>query len=630
MNALHPSTALLCLLAPAAFADWSQNASVGPFVYTNPANWSAATVNNIFGTNPTTELNVTFAADHIMSGAVTLSYAGSQNVIFRSDSATPRTVTLSGNWLKTAGGGVITLGTVANPLILDLNGATRTFAGSVSTFNIYAKITNSGAGTPGLSLNNSGTGYTNLYNNESDFTGPVSFSRRGGSFASIKNVGGGPSSLGAPTTAGNGLITVSDATSFGSLTYTGTGDTSDRNWQWNLTGGSYELVNNGSGKLTLSGSFTFNTASTGFGVRAAAADLDLLGVISDGAGDRSLLFNGGGLARTITLGAANTYSGATSIHSTAVSVSSLKNAGVASSLGAPLVGNATLQIGNAANAGRLIYTGAGDATDRGINLAGTTGGAILDHSGTGVLTISGNVTAGGAGAKTLTLQGSTTGTGELTGSIADNSAANKTSILKTGAGTWRLAGPTSFTGTASVAAGTLLLDGSHASAGLISVSASATLGGGGQAADANVAAGGALQPGAMDRSDNWLLFGALTLDSAALLNFELGTPDNGSAPLALNDLVLASSLPSLGGVLNVTPLAGFAGAAPGSKWRIFELTSGTVPGSHTLSLGAGVSSGFSLEALPGASAVYLVAVPEAASGSLAALAFVLLLLRRRG
>ena len=56
-------------------------------------------------------------------------------------------------------------------------------------------------------------------------------------------------------------------------------------------------------------------------------------------------------------------------------------------------------------------------------MAGTTGGATIDDSGTGVLTLNGNITAS-AGAKTLTLQGSTAGSGVLGGVIADSGRRN--------------------------------------------------------------------------------------------------------------------------------------------------------------------------------------------------------------
>jgi autotransporter-associated beta strand protein len=55
----------------------------------------------------------------------------------------------------------------------------------------------------------------------------------------------------------------------------------------------------------------------------------------------------------------------------------------------------------------------------------------------------------GAGAKTLTLQGSTASIGELAGAIT-NSAGGAISLLKTGTGAWILSGANSFTGTTTI------------------------------------------------------------------------------------------------------------------------------------------------------------------------------------
>lgn len=187
-RALLGAAALVAAGSAPVRAAWSQNATVGPFLYTDTANWAGGVIDNTFSSNPTTNLNVTWSSDYTFSSAVNLSYTGGSNITFRSDSSTARTLVMNGNWTR-SGGGTVTLGTVANPLVLNLNGATRTFSGGSANFNIYAKIT----GTGGVSLGG-GTGYTYLYNDTSDFTGPVSFNRRGGSFSSIANVGGGASS----------------------------------------------------------------------------------------------------------------------------------------------------------------------------------------------------------------------------------------------------------------------------------------------------------------------------------------------------------------------------------------------------------------------------------------------------
>ena len=115
-------------------------------------------------------------------------------------------------------------------------------------------------------------------------------------------------------------------------------------------------------------------------------------------------------------------------------------------------------------------------TDRVINLAGTTGGGVLDQSGADYLVYTGSVTATGAGAKTLVLQGSNTGTGQISGIIANNSSTNTTALLKQGTGKWTLSGANTYSGGTTLAQGTLVLGGSSAlGTGSISISAGATL-----------------------------------------------------------------------------------------------------------------------------------------------------------
>lgn len=448
--------AVIWFAAPGSLrAQWSQNGSVGPFLYTDPANWVGGIIDNTFSTAPANNLNVTWDADYTFTGGISLSYTGSNGITFRSDSATPRTLTMAGNWVRSNGAGTTTIGTVANPLIINLNGATRTFGGlNDSNFVIHAKITNT-TGTAGVSLNNNQS-YTYLRNNTNDFNGPVTFARRGGGFSSIADVGGGPSALGAPTTAANGLITVIDTTSGGSLSYEGGLASSNRNWQWNITGGGYSFINAGSGKLSLSGNFTFNSSTQPLGINASTADLDILGVISESGGVRTLNFTGGGFTtRTITLGSTNTYSGRTTISGVTLVAPALRNAGTASSLGDATGSNATIGIGSAGTAGALRYTGSGDSTDRAIDLAGTTGGATLDASGTGAIVFTSPFTASGAGNKTLTLTGTNTALNEIRGAIVDNGGTNRTSVSKTGAGTWLLAGASTYTGDTTLTGGIL-------------------------------------------------------------------------------------------------------------------------------------------------------------------------------
>ena len=205
-------------------------------------------------------------------------------------------------------------------------------------------------------------------------------------------------------------------------------------------------------------------------------------ISSNISGAGGLTFTAG---NTKTLSGSNTYTGQTIVYSNndILQVSSLNcistgtyNGGVcataSSNLGTPTtVANGTIGLGNAAMAGQLVYTGTGETTDRVINLRASSGAATLTQSGSGLLKFTSNFTATGGGSKTLTLQGSTAGTGEISGAIIDNSGTNKTSVTKNGTGTWTLSGTNSYTGATTISGGVLSVTGSTNSGSAVAVNA---------------------------------------------------------------------------------------------------------------------------------------------------------------
>src|SRR5207237_5050324 len=118
--------------------------------------------------------------------------------------------------------------------------------------------------------------------------------------------------------------------------------------------------------------------------------------------------------------------------------------------------NGTINIGSTTTSGTLLYTGTGETSDKVINLSGTTGGATIDQSGTGLISFTSNLSATGLGAKTLTLQGSTAGAGEIDGIIL-NSGSGATAVTKSGSDTWTLSGANTYTGVTTMGAGNLNL-----------------------------------------------------------------------------------------------------------------------------------------------------------------------------
>lgn len=156
-------------------------------------------------------------------------------------------------------------------------------------------------------------------------------------------------------------------------------------------------------------------------------------------------------AGTLILSGTNSYTGATTITSGAISVSTLANGGSNSNIGASsnAAGNLIL------NGGTLIYTGAAASTDRLFSLqsGGTinaSGSGAVSFTNTGAMGFNGNTAA-----KTLTLTGSNAGDNTIASVIGNNTGA--TSLTKDGLGTWVLTGQNSFTGTTTIRSGTLKL-----------------------------------------------------------------------------------------------------------------------------------------------------------------------------
>jgi autotransporter-associated beta strand protein len=181
---------------------------------------------------------------------------------------------------------------------------------------------------------------------------------------------------------------------------------------------------------------------------------------------------------TMVLSGANTFSGGVTIANAQNSglTVSVSNIGTIASGVGNLGNNATINIGGSTGSGTLKYTGTGETTNRVIALAGTTGGATIDQSGTGLLKFTGTNTATGAGSKTLTLQGSTAGTGEIAGAIVDNSGTNTTAVTKAGTGTWTLSGTNSYTGGTNLNQGTLAVaSGAALGAGTLTLANNTTL-----------------------------------------------------------------------------------------------------------------------------------------------------------
>jgi autotransporter-associated beta strand protein len=344
------------------------------------------------------------------------------------------------------------------------------------------------------------------------YTGPTWLRRGALMVASLRNAGE-PSSVGAAT-GSDAVIKIGTADLATRLSYTGTGDTTDRPLELLATTGSVTLEQNGTGPLTFTSGLTIS-----------------------GAGNKTFQLSGSGEGR-IESTVAQPASGTVTLIKSGTGRWTL--AGPTEHTGDTQIQNGTLVLSHPQAAGsssRLYHTGAGGTLELGYDPAGmerpqyTVGSGF--HStlllGTGTdgigrthtfnnfnlasatVTVSRadsvtsgtpavefrtvNLGAGGAGtgtlvptdveihignasitgtsaAKTLALAGETHGN-TVTGQIAVS--INTLSLVKGGPGTWTLSGTNTYTGRTTVDDGTLVLSGAD---GALSGTAGLALSGG--------------------------------------------------------------------------------------------------------------------------------------------------------
>jgi len=461
-------------------------------------------------------------------------------------------LTLGGNISSTASSAAIT-DTMSFPVLLN---GTRT-----ATINTLHHLMISGViGETGGSygLTKAGSGELTL-SNTNTYSGKTTLSGGRLNFASLKNVGEGPSSLGAPTTVANGTIDIN-----GRMTYTGGSTTSDRVFNF-VTGNQFD--NSGSGTLTLTGGFTGSGSTPVFRGNGTFVVSGLLAI------------GGGGVTRTdggtvYLTNPTNAFTGNLTVNDGIISVDTLADAGMVSPIGA----GTTIYIGQAnGTTGRFRYSGTNDAScNRAITIIAqpkNTNGGIIENATAGkTLTLGGNVSVD-LWTNTPTLQLTGVGNGVLSGVV--NGAMR---VTVNGSGMWTLAGANVYTGATTVSSGTLLINGSTASGSAVSVSAGATLGGTGTVSGAvSVSANGILAPGNSGIGTLWLAnAGAAALTLNGITNkFEVANA------VGVSDAIAVSGALVLNGT-NVVALSFPLGAAPAGVYTLMTYASRS--GSGTLAL----------------------------------------------
>ncbi|MGC4007461.1 MAG: autotransporter-associated beta strand repeat-containing protein [Pirellulales bacterium] len=331
-------------------------------------------------------------------------------------------------------------------------GTTMVLAGPISSEN-NVTLNLIGAGTFELSGANSYSGNTsigiptNVKITNGDALGTAS------STVTLRSFGGTSGKLSlAGNIAVNNKTLVIESTLSTVLTSAG-----NNTWNGNVSNPSSGWIESTSGTLTITGNVNNTSAgSNGLALQGNGA-ITITGVIS-GAGRLQRWNVGNGV---LTLTGNNTYTSETNIYNGTISAASLNSVAspaAGSNLGRPTtVAAGTISLGSttSGSVATLQYTGTGETTDRVVNLSSSTRTAQLDQSGTGLLKFTSDLTASVLGNKSLTLTGSTTGTGELAGAIP-NHTSTTTGIIKSGTGTWTLSGNNPYSGNTAVNAGTLI------------------------------------------------------------------------------------------------------------------------------------------------------------------------------
>jgi autotransporter-associated beta strand protein len=397
---------------------WTYNSTAGAFIISG----AAFTISNGITNNST--------ATQTINNAITLTLgqtwnAASGNLVFGGNIA-------NGGFLLTIGGG---FNTSASGIISGTGGLTKTGAGTLTLFgaNSYTGATTVSAGV--LNIQNA---------------------------ISLGTTAGGTTVTSGAALQLQGGITVGNE----ALTLDGTGLSStgalrnisgNNSWAGAITINSTTRINSDSGTLTLdvaSGNAISGTNdSLQFG---GAGNVTINDAIATGSG--TLTKDGTG---TLTLSAANTYTGTTTVSAGILNIRNATSLGTVAG-GTTVSNGATLQLQGG-------ITVASEALNiRGTGAAGQTG-ALVNISGTnnygGLLTLAGATTlSSNSGILNLTNTGTITGAtfgltlaGTGNGSVASIIGTTTGSLTKSGTGTWTLTGANTFTGATTVNGGTLNL-----------------------------------------------------------------------------------------------------------------------------------------------------------------------------
>jgi len=371
------------------------------------------------GTARTLANAVTLAASSTIAGTSALTLAG----------ALTNTGALT---LTVNNTGLTSLGDVV--LSSSATNRTLTFAGTGNT-NVTGTVINGSTSTSGITKTGAGTlalSGTNTY------SGTTTVSAGTLQVGNDSAVGTGTLTLGGGTLQGDGTTrTLANAVSLSaSSSIAGASDLTLSGALTNTTSGSPTLTVNNTGLTTLGSVALSNSGTSRTVTIAGSGNTRISGVISNGSTSTASALAKTGTG-TLTLGAANTYRGATTISA----------------------GTLALGIADAVGASSAVTVAAAGTFD--LNGFSDTIGSLAG---------AGTVTSGAAGAVTLTSGGNNTST-TFSGVVQDGSGS--VSLAKAGTGTLTLSGANTYTGATALNAGTLSI---AADSALGTVPAGATAG----------------------------------------------------------------------------------------------------------------------------------------------------------
>jgi autotransporter-associated beta strand protein len=333
--------------------------------------------------------------------------------------------------------------------------------------------------------------------------------------------------------------------------------------------------------------------------------LNLTNTVISGNGG-TVTFNAASGSNLISVGGANSFTGAVSVSQANLNFTTLANGGTNSSFGA---GTAAVTLGGSVSFMVLTNIGTGGSTDRLFN-ANTSGSVGITNNGSGALNFNNTGTYGSLG---LSLGGSYTGVNTFAEAII-----GAATLGISGSGTWALSGANTYTGNTTVSSGALLVSGSL-NGSLVAVNAG-TFGGTGTVTTNNqpftLASGAKLDPGTNGSTGLSINTGTANLDitggvggsNTGELLFNLDTTsDSDMITLTQGTLAIGSGLLNLAD-FHFTTSGGFGIGT----YTLFSLDgiNATLTGTLATSGLTGTIAGFSDTLAISGNSIVLTVVPE--------------------